>query len=83
MKEDLLLGRARQMIVMLKDNLNIYFAYSKLNIDWNQIKPRGTFTRFNVERTYQTLKMTEIFSMKKNFPNKTIQSKFVALLQIF
>jgi len=63
--------KSQTMIVMLKDDLNTLICL--FTEDWMKlyqfgIKPRGTFTRFNVERTYQTLtKWCENFSMKTLF----------------
>jgi len=63
--------KSQTMIVMLKDDLNTLICL--FTEDWMKlyqfgIKLRGTFTRFNVERTYQTLtKWCENFSMKTLF----------------
>lgn len=85
LKEHLLLGKARQMIVMLKDTLNNSLLLIQNSIQMNQfgIKRWGTFTRFNVERTLMInwLLSSAWRRRRKKLcyaTNRKNQSKFVA-----
>jgi len=77
-------GWARQIIVMLKENLNTILAIKlawrrNFWIEWTGLdqrhfwtESRGTFTRFNVERTYQMMKMKKkktLCSREKSIQN--------------